>query len=170
MTQLLSISSGQIVLRDTSGAIVFDSNEKLFQATSRVTGSVNVGPWTASYNGTSGARTDVNVDTNHLLASVNSACDTVVGAFQATSSDSRGVVGLGWFNAGGTYMYFHDAATTTRVFAQEMVAFTFFCSGGGLYLNERVVMRAITGLSAPTNTITLAQVTLAYNLYCGSFV
>lgn len=167
--KLIEATAGALKMRNTAGDIIFDSDEKLFQATSRVTGTKSVGPWTASYDGGS-VITDVNTNTNHFLASVNAACDTVVGAFSVTTSDGRGLHNLGWFNAGGTYLHFFDAAVSSNTICQQFATFTFFASGGSLYLNERVLLRAAVGIGVPANSITLSQVTFGFNLYCGSFV
>lgn len=171
MTTLLSVSSGAIVFRDTSGNIIFDSSEKLFQATSRHTGTKVVGSWTASYNAGSGTITDVNTDTAHSLATINADCDTVVGAFKVSiASGSQGVAGVGWFNASGSYVHYFDSSIPARTVCQSMAAFTFRASGGSLFLHERVVLRAYVGLGAPTNSLTLQQITFDYNLYVGSFI
>lgn len=171
MATLLEVSSGLIRLRDTSGNIIFDSNEKLFQATQRLTGSKTVGGWTASFTSSGSIITDVNTDTEHVLASINAACDTVVGSFEVSAASGGGVHNLGWFNGGGSYMHFHDGAdATNRVICQNMLAFTFRARSSQLVLHERVIMRAIVGIGVPTNSITIGAVTFNYNLYVGSFV
>lgn len=172
MTTLLSVSSGRIVFRNTAGNIVFDSDEKLFQATSQHTGTTVCGSWTASFNSGTGTYTDVNTDTNHTLASINANCDTVIGAFKAdVPSGSNGVSGLGWYAAGGTYLHYLDeSGGGTRAIAQCMAGFTFRATGGSLVLHERVILRAVGGVGAPSSTLTLQQVTFTYNLYVGSFI
>lgn len=150
---------------------MFDSDEKLFQATSREPGTKVIGPWTASFNASGSVITDVNTDTLHALKAINPSCDTVSGAFRVSvASGSAGVSGVGWFNASGSYLHFLSSATGTNTVAQQMAAFTFEASGGTLYLRERVILRAQTGIGAPTNSVTLQQITFDYNLYVGSFV
>lgn len=171
MVDIVSATSGRLVLKDTDGHTVFDSDEKLFQATSRVTGSVVVGPWTASF--VSPTITDVDTNVQHSLANINSSCDTVVGAFYVSSTSNYGVANFGWFNASGTYLHYHDAAlfpSTNRILLQEFVQFTFLASGGTLYLHEQVKLRAGVGLGIPNNRITIPAITFSYNLYVGSFV
>lgn len=171
MTDLLEIGAGLIRLRDASGAVKFDSNEKLFQATEKIVDTVTVGGWTASFNGGTGIATDVNTDVEHVLATINAHNDTVVGAFEVTAVGGKGVTGLGWFNAGGTYMHFHDGAVpASRGVCQEMATFTFRARSSQLVLHERVILRAIVGIGVPTNSITLGAVTFDYQLYVGSFV
>ena len=164
MTNLLEVSSGRIVLRDTDGSTRFDSDEKLFQATTRATGSVSLGPWEAT--ATNGFKGDINSDTSYLLQSVNSACDTVVGSFQLTSTGSPayGVGGLGWFNASGSYVHYVASSGTIGDFG--FVTFTFLCSGGGLYLNERVVLGAAQpSTGGITNRHIVLGLSFEYNLF-----
>ena len=53
----------------------------------------------------------------------------------------------------------------------RLVAFTFYCSGGGLYLKERVLLSAQRPANpGVTNTHQVLGLTFEYNLYCGSFV
>lgn len=170
MTTLLEATSGSLILRDTDGSIVFDSDEKLFQATNRAVGSVTRGPWTATKTWPSTVNS-VDADTNTFLQSVNAACNTVVGSFKLTSvgSPAYGVGGLGWFNAGGSYVHYQQGLSGSYA----LIAFTFFCSGGGLYLKERVLLAAQTPTGSGGDNLRTHQVlalTFDYNLYCGSFV
>lgn len=158
------------MLRGTDGAVRFDSDEKLFQGTDRATGSLSLGPWTAT--STNGVRNTVSTNSNHFLKTVNAHCDTVVGAFRLTSvgDPDYGVGGLGWFNASGTYMHYLGGEGGVT-FDYGFVALTFFCSGGGLYLNERVELSASQPQSGGiTITHQVLGLTMQYNLYCGSFV
>lgn len=165
------MSSGRILFRNPAGSVVFDSDEKLFQATSRETGTKVLGSWTASFTSSGSVFTDVNTDTLHALKTINSTCDTVVGAFKVSvASGSAGVSGIGWFNASGSYMHYLASAIGTNTIAQQMAAFTFEASGGTLYLRERVILRAAGGIGAPSSSVTLQQITFDYNLYVGSFV
>lgn len=169
MTTLLEATSGRLVLRDTDGTTVFDSDEKLFQATTRATGSYSLGAREAT--ATSGSKFDVDENNNYLLQSVNAACDTVVGSFRLTSTGSPayGVGGLGWFNASGSYV--HYVASSGAAGDYGFAAYTFFCSGGGLYLNERIILGAAQpSTGGITNRHIVLGLTFDYNLFCGSFV
>lgn len=166
MTTLLEATPGRLVLRGTDGNIRFDSDEKLFQATERVTGSIALGPWTASATWPA-TRVNVNQEINHTLKSIHASCDTVVGAFSVTSSYSGGVSNLGWFNASGTYLHYANGSNGTEY---GMALFTFVASGGVLALNERIYLTADFPTGSGTIRHTLLALTIQYNLYVGSFV
>jgi hypothetical protein len=170
VTKLLEIGAGRIVMRDTDDHVVFDSDEKLFQATAKMSGSISLGPWTAQAFWPSG-KTNINTDIYHALGAINPACDTVVGAFRLTSTGSPayGVGGLGWFNAGGTYVHYVQSASTGAA-ESAFGTFTFMASGGQLYLNERVVLTANAPSGNFTNTHQMLALTFDYQLYVGSFV
>lgn len=171
MTNLLEVSSGRIVIRDTDGATRFDSNEKLFYATERRTGSVTIPARTASYF--NGSFSDVNNDINHVLGSINAGCNTVVGAFRVTTTSGYGVANLGWNNASGTYLHYFEAQDTgiRARHVSNAMAFTFIASGGQLILHERTILRAMfTFNQSLTITITVPAVTFNYNLYVGAFI
>jgi len=154
------------VLRGTDGGIRFDSDEKLFQATERATGSIALGPWSATATWPA-TRANIDQEINHTLKAINASCDTVVGAFSVTSSYSGGVSNVGWFNASGTYLHYTNALGGG---GYGMALFSFVASGGLLVLNERTYLTAIFPSSTGTNTHTLLALVLQYNLYVGSFV
>src|SRR5690554_2297622 len=107
-------SSGRILITDsTDSVIVFDSDERMFNATDRVIGQVSIPQRQASH--INGNFTDVDVDTEHPIGSVNPAADTVVGAFKVTTSTQQGLAGLGWFNASGTYLHYIDSRSPVTV-------------------------------------------------------
>lgn len=169
MTTLLEATAGRLVLRDTDGSTVFDSDEKLFQATSRSVGSIAIPQRTAT--ATHSVKNDIDADYAHFLDTVNAACDTVVGSFQITSTGSPayGVGGLGWFNASGTYVHYVSSSGTSGDFGFS--TFTFYCVAGGLYLNERLLLGAAKPMTGGiTNRHIVLGLTFDYNLYCGSFV
>lgn len=166
MTTLLEATSGRLVLRGLDGGIRFDSDEKLFQATERVTGSIAVGPWSATATWPA-TRSNIDQDINHTLKAINAACDVVVGAFSVTSAYSGGVSNLGWFNAGGTYLHYSENIGGG---GYGMVMFSFVASGGLLVLNERAYVTATFPGGSGTLTHTVLGLILQYNLYVGSFV
>lgn len=171
MTDLLDVSAGRIVIRDTSGATRFDSNEKLFYAVERVRSSVTIPARAASF--LNGTYSDARIDTEHVLKSINVGCDTVVGAFKVTTTSGYGVANLGWNNASGTYLhYFDDLNPSDRIrYVANAVSFTFRARSGQLVLHERTILRAMFNFSTTiTNTITVPSITFDYNLYVGAFI
>ena len=167
-------SSGRILVTDeTDEIIIFDSNEKMFQATDRVIGTVTIPERRATFDGTFH---DVDLDIYHPIASVNAHADTVVGAFKLTSSAPQGVAGLGWFNASGTYMHFISSGTgVTEGIARNdslscLMGFTFIANGGALMLHERTILQSQGTLRDIVTSVTVFSVTFYYNLYVGSFV
>lgn len=188
MTELLSVSGGRIVIRGTDGGTRFDSDEKLFYATDFKQGEYVVasrqaqdtyqkltekGPYQYIYY-------PVDITASYFLHAVNSRCDTVVGAFSVSSYSKRayGVHNLGWFNANGSYLHYFDDnedVTKNRILSNCQI-FTFYCSGGGLYLKERSVINvpySSSGTLSPGNQYvltTVPSVTFRYKLYCGTFI
>lgn len=175
MATLLDVSAGRIRIKDTDGTTVFDTEERLFCATNSVSGSISVSARTAS--NTNSVNTLVNFETDHVLASVNTAADTVRGALYVTTTSGSGLItDRGWFNASGTYV--HQFSATAPILASGsnsqvsvFALYTFFASGGTLYMKERVAMRSATSLSPSiTLSVTIPASTFQYNLLCGTFV
>lgn len=164
-------------MRDTDGHTVFDTDERLFVATDRKTGSISLSGYTAS-NQNLVDLSRIDVGTYHALASINASADIVRGSFFVqTSGGSQGLANIGWFNAGGTYMHYFDGIATAgsptggRVNVTQIAAYTFVASGTTLYCHERVCLKAeISHTLGLTNSVTLLPVTLTYNLLCGTFV
>lgn len=170
-------SSGRIRVTDAADAItVFDTQEGLFQATDFKSGQITIPQRVATWNHTSGVFTDVNNNIDHALASVNAVADMVVGGFSVSVASPTGVSGLGWFNAGGTYMHTQHwlpfllgSASENRVLG-SIATYTFRCSGGALVLNERVYLMAPPNFAGVDSSLTLLAGTFSYKLYCGKFV
>lgn len=164
MTDLLEITSGRMVVRDTDGVIAFDSDERPFlPLTTTISGSVTISERSSSANSTT--ITSYADENNPIfLASCPSACTVVRGGFYvSTAGSSFGDVGvgIGWYNASGSYVH----AAENRV----MCAYTFYASGGGVYLNERSVVVSRKPTSG-TRTVTIFAVTLTYKLIAGVFL
>lgn len=167
----LSFANGRMVITDTDGHVVFDSDEGLFHAISLHSGSITLPTRQARYR-FSDLDEPVNIDIDHLLASgIHPEADTVVGSVKATSTTPHGIARFsGWFNASGTIMYYNDSTTFSRAQPPNNIAcYTFKARGGQLVLNERVLIRA-NDTSGLTVTISLLSVTFDYKLFCGRFV
>ena len=169
-------NAGRIWVTDAAdSATIFDSDEPLFSG-EYVSGQVTTPARSASYIGSGGTFSNIDIDVNHVLASCNSAYDTVVGGFKLSTSPSDGVTGIGWFNANGTYV--HNFMPVSSTYAKDgtnwnlggFAAYTFIASGGQLILNERVFWTV-----DPTNTLftitnTLSSVVFDFKLYVGKFL
>jgi hypothetical protein len=163
----LDIADGRVVITD-QGATVFDTNEALFVTTDYVVGSVTIPARTAITQGFSNgsvSSSPVNVDINHVLGTVNPGANVVRGVFTATATTGQNIVGLGSYNAGGTCVY------PISLGIGSLITFTFICSGGSLYLNERSIAQAYFSFRREfTFSVTLSSIALSYKLYCGTFV
>lgn len=174
-----SANAGRMVITDGSGNKRFDSNEKLFVITDLVSGAVSGGSYSASLvYASSGSITDNVRDTtqNYALSACNAYADTIRGAFRMSTSDARGISVSGWFNASGTYVHMWEggggviSALTDNVRLSCVSTYTFFCSGGVVYMRERVRMSANYLTSPGTSTISVSAPTFEYKLFAGTFV
>lgn len=189
-----SNSANRMVISDTDGHVVFDTDERLFVVTNGpYSGRVNA----LSQNNSSGVSTPVSVpryvansvngninqDRDTTLASINPSADTVRGAFSVSidvgfplaTTPTPALSALGWFNASGTYINFLGAtwnpsgSTQNNYVMNSLQALTFIASGGSLIFNERtrLVYPANTSTSSFTATYALQ---VDYHLFCGAFV
>ena len=174
----LSFADGQLVITDETvdpPEIVFDSSEKLLNCLGApITGSKTINARTAWFNPTNGTSSKVNVNTNHVLASINAAATHVFGSFHVSYGGAQvGVTGLGYFSAGGTYVHEQGAPRTpnmgpTNWHPQNYAGYTFLASGGQLLLNERVYLDAGTIYGSETLYLILDQITFQYKLFVGT--
>lgn len=174
MTRLLDISAGRIVLKNTSGDTVFDTDEKQFIVTDYKTGSTSFSSFSASNNNFTDSGAGLREQANSL-GSVNSFADTVRGAFFVSTASQGQLYNLGWFNASGSYLHLFSGTrgpfTPGNVGMGAIVTFTFSVSSGTLYCTRHAKVAAqYSTSSGVTNTITVNGVTLDYKLFCGTFV
>lgn len=188
MVDILDVSSGRIVLRDAAdGHTVFDTDERLFTVTDRVSGAIelhshaarnNNGNDTHNIDGGSFSAGVADYDFLHTLAAVNQDADTVRGAFSVTTNGGAqgGLTNLGYFNASGTYVHYLDGVSWlgsagSKIFVRQIAAYTFKCYGGSLYLRERVWLGAnLSQDPGLTITVTLLAPTFTYNLFAGVWI
>lgn len=170
--------AGAATITDADGTVVFDSDERLFQVTNKVTGSITL-PARTARSGGNPLHQPVDVTANHTIGSINSHADTVLGSFRVTvtGGGGTGVTDLGWFCAGGTYVHFAEGNKSyieqsggIRSRFTQLATYTFKASGGSLLIAERTVMYADFSLNSIELSITLKAPTFHYNLNCGSFV
>lgn len=185
----LATSANRIVVtEDTSGNVVFDTNERMF-ISEFMTGSITLGTRIGNPGG--GTSTWSYVDDsgvthtgsgildqsfNHTLASINAHYDTVFGAFNISSTGWGGTLNTGWWQGSGTYLdgFFISNGTgnaqsggapdTPFNFISGYVLYDFVASGGSLILQERVVIKPLAGVP-----YTVTATTVSYKVYVGSF-
>lgn len=163
-------NAGRIWITDAADAIlVFDSNEKLFNGLQYIAGSITLPRRRSVWNGD---LTPINVNNNWALANASGSSD-LMGSVRISGSNAYGPTNYGWFALPGSLVMVWDAIGSYDIPAQRELAdlkaaYTFFISGGVLYLNERVALKAQPMVNVDT-TATLNPVTLDYKIYCGTF-
>jgi hypothetical protein len=162
-------SAGRMILTDGSGTAKLDTNFGYFVAGTTLSGSKTLSAHTATQQ--NGVYNSVDYTVNHLLGSCSSDATQVRGAFLVTASDGRGVHNIGWFNAGGTYVHlFANTQPAISLYA----GYTFYVSGGGVYLQERVAMIGPPFIFGDdpslVRSITITAPTFQYKLFVGKFV
>lgn len=167
-------TAGRITITDADGHLTFDSNEKLFNGTNFVSGTLVIPQRQATFNAGNDADNFLNFTQDWPLAAVNSAADTVLGSFRVSTATPQGVAGLGWFCASGSYVHYWGAVgSATRDseywWNDSRVVYTFIASGGQLILRERVFLRSQGFIGEINSSVTVLAVTLDYKLYVGTF-
>lgn len=163
MTDLLSITAGRMVIRDTDGSISFDTDERPFLPLASVTGVITLNEASSTAN-SSAVTSYTDRATYHVLGSCPVQCNVVRGAFYvSTAGASFGDTGvpIGWYNASGSYVHAFEN--------RSMCAYTFLATAGGVYLHERSVVIARRPSSGSV-TLTIYAVTLTYKLIAGVFL
>lgn len=164
-------NSGRIWITDAADAVVvFDSNEKLFNGLRYVAGSITLpkreSTWFADLS-----PVDVNLD--YFLASAPGSF-YLFGACRILGSNFYGPTNYGWFSLPGSLVMAWDAigapsGPAQREFSDQKAVYTFYISGGGLFLNERVTLKAQPHFGGIESKATLNPVTLDYKIYCGTY-
>lgn len=179
----LKFESGALVIRDGAGNVKFSTDEKLFTVTdfvdSRVVGPVSYDAVVA--RGTINAAPYTNTTTDKRITNVNAAADIVFGMLQivasSSSTDNSQNSGL-WSQVNGTNVYSIWAmgeqaggvARTDCRFLSTLGLFTFYITGGQLFLRNRLVHRAWAPLTDINVTNTVPAFTVNFRLYCGTFI
>jgi hypothetical protein len=170
-------SASRMVITDTDGTEVFDTDDRLFTVTDGpLTDSVTIGPYTAT-RGPGTANNPISLSrTLSTLASINASANTVRGAFKVTTSSAYGVANLGWFNASGSYVHLLQPRNPSsfplgNVGLPSLAVYSFIASGGSLLINEQVQLQSDPPISPATSTsLTMAALTIEYHLFAGAWV
>lgn len=177
----ITVESGRAFIVDNTagGAIVFDTNERLFHTTNGpISGTISFPTRTAQRIITSSSNVHNHVDVNvsTIYTAVHPLANFVRGQMYVSvpSGPTYGVSNRGWFDASGTYVHYlgpNNAASGAagNVALRSIAAYTFFASGGYLYFNERTRLDAPRSLSNGTYTLTLPGPTLQFKLWVGTF-
>lgn len=159
MPDLLEVTSARMIVRDTDGTNVFDTDERPFVPLATISGSISFNERTAT-SSTSAVLTSYNTTNDYPLGTCPSVCNVIRGAFYVSAATPQGVANVGYFNASGTYLHWLAEGATA-------VAYTFYTTGGGVYLNERVVLIAQVTATGSGRTATLYSSTFTYRLIAG---
>ena len=167
-------TAGRITITDDDGHLTFDSDEKLFNGTNFVAGTLVIPERQATFRGSDSQDNYLNFTADHVLSAVNAAADTVLGAFRIATATAQGVANLGWFCASGTYVHYwgaigYPSSPDEYWWNDNRVTYTFIASGGTLVLRERVFLRSQGYLNTINSSVTVYAVTLNYKLYVGTF-
>lgn len=170
----LDISSGSIEMTDGSGNVRFSTAEKLFIPLTYLSGSITIDPLNSSQS--AGIPIEQHfIDTDTTLDSCHADADTVRGAFKVETSTGAavGVHDLGWFNAGGTYLHIiggtsENTANLGNRQPGVIAAYTFFCDGGSLKLNQMI--RLVAPYHPGSTSLNMVEFDIYYELFCGTFV
>lgn len=178
MVTTFSASAGRIYVKDSNGDFVFDSDFRNFIPTDFIDSDVLDPIVTSEHVATciNGAYTDVDVDDDTVIATINAAADTVFGAFKVTVSGFTPMGAGGWFVGNGSYLHgqftrglSNEDHATQFDYVSGAVVYTFRAEGGELIFNERAFIRA-THRTSGTNSSTMPATTVDFKLWCGSFI
>lgn len=194
--KLLEMTGGRAIIRDVTGEIKFDSNERMFSNTqvspTIVSGSVSRPARTASYSRNVNGQTSIvapNINETINLNAVNANANLLLGSFRVTgvaatpgsatiAKASNGVRNYGWFCAGASYV--HSFMPSYSFYGGNWITlpgglcstYTFTVANGYLQLQE--VTRGEAGIISDQyyGSISLSQeaITIDYKFFVGMFV
>lgn len=179
------ISPDRIALTEPSGAIRFDTDQRMFTATDFISGSWARPSTTAT--ATSFGRTNVDTTVVQTLATgLHASADTVFGMIRTnwpvttTNLQAEHIGGTAWRNCNGSIVdvlschishWREGGAVTTPKFEQAFSIYTMYIEAGALKVSERVIMQSMVASSGSTlYSIGRAAGSLDYRVYCGFFL
>lgn len=165
--RLLGVSGGRIQIKDTDGAVRFDTYDKLFHITDAVSGSLSISALVG------GSDTVIDTTTSFNLGSCNSSCTHVVGALKFTlNSYAAGMAFDRWHTfLGGAAMWVLDGepgfagglGDNDDGRASQLVYYSLRVTSGVVWLDRRAVI-ADTDFS-----YTVLSHSISYKLKTGLF-
>ncbi len=161
----VDIRSGQMVIKNTSGVTLFDSDDGMFHVLSTVNGSVAVPAYVHPGN------TNANLSTSFLIGSCNSNCTDVLGSVRATlNSYDAGLSFNRWFTImGGSILWLVDGhgllgTPDPNINLRQLVTYSLRVAAGKVYLDRRLLISA-----ASQGTYEIRAHTLEFKLKCGLY-
>lgn len=161
----VDIRSGQMVIKNTSGVTLFDSDDGMFHVLSTINGSVAIPAYVHPGN------TNANVSTSHLIGSCNANCTDVLGSVRATlNSYEAGLSFNRWFTImGGSILWLVDGhgllgTPDPNINLRQLVTYSLRVAAGNVYLDRRLLISA-----ASQGTYEIRSHTIKFKLKCGLY-
>ena len=166
--RLLSVSAGQIVIKDTNGATRFDTDDGLFHITNQLSGSVGVANVTGG--GGSGLR---DLTSTVSLGVCHADCTHVIGALKFTLNNyAAGMAFDRWHTfLGGSALWVMDGepgfggaiGDNSGFGIRQMSFYTFRVTGGEVFLDLRL------HIANTTFSYTIISHTIEFKIKTGLF-
>lgn len=194
--KLFEATGGRMIIRDTTGEIKFDTDERMLSNTQSaptlISGSVVRPARSAKFSRNAAGQESfepVNINETVNLNAVNANANVLLGSFKVTGNAAtpgsatitgaaNGVRNYGWFCAGASYMhaFLPSYGFVGSIWVTEpgglISTYTFKVSGGFLQLQE--VTQGHPGTIVPDyyGSIALSQeaITIDYKFFVGMYV
>lgn len=172
----LHLSPDRIWLANAAGTPIFDTAAGMFRALRFASGFQDIPARTATSTPT--VVTPVNIDVTYGLATIPTACTTVLGMIQLVRSGASFADPAGkWQAVNGSKLDINwmcgplssTQSETTLSYDCGLGFLTFLAGGGALTMREELTLRAPQGPSA-TWTSTRPATRVHYRLFCGAFI
>lgn len=175
--------TGRILLDDTGGHVIFDSDDEMLSVLPDdvKTGSQIVPARTAYSSGVDGTQVVVDIERDYPIATVEVPGARIVrGMMRVSSPSDPGPLEGVWVQATGTQVPVVDGVSSTTVPQSDTGGFTrvavirgfslYVNDAGVLMLRERSVMRARDPGGPPASSRSMPQTTIEFRLMVGFFL
>lgn len=160
-------ANGRGLITDTDGVVRFDTNGFLFHITDR---AINSSITIPTRNCPKSGSNPTIIEVNHQIGTCNASATHIVGMFKVSAvSGQSGVPYNKYFDASGTYVHAFSPVVggnlgVDNLSLQLYAAYTFRCSGGKVYLEERTRLPVVGNA-----TVAIPQHTITWKLRAGLF-
>lgn len=166
MTDVLNMSAGRMIVKNTSGDVMLDTNDEIFHIIDFKSGTQNIPTLDIGGYGNTKTRS-----ASYSLGSINSLCTHVFGFCQLTWSTGYSQLPSGmWYMVGGTMVpvlkRWEDFGGANGFFMTMLQLLTFEIVSGTLYLQEETQM---TDDNYAGLNLDLAALDVNYRIYGGRF-